>query len=98
MSEVEVNKEKLIADLKAVAQDTEELLRATAGQAGEKAVELRERLTSVLDSAKSTCQRLEAKATAGAESTDKLLRDHPYEAIGVGFGAGLLLGLLLGRR
>lgn len=98
MSEVEVNKDKLIADLKAVAQDTEELLKATAGQAGEKAAELRERLTSVLNSAKSACQRLEAKAAAGAENTDKLIRDHPYESIGIGFGAGLLLGLLLGRR
>jgi ElaB/YqjD/DUF883 family membrane-anchored ribosome-binding protein len=36
-----VNKEKLVADLKVVIADTEELLRATAGQAGEKAAEYR---------------------------------------------------------
>ena len=32
----EVTKDKLITDLKLVILDTEELLRATAGQAGEK--------------------------------------------------------------
>ena len=32
----DVTKDKLIADVKLVIADTEELLRATAGQAGEK--------------------------------------------------------------
>ena len=38
------NKEKLVSDLKVVIADTEELLRATTGMAGEKVGELRERL------------------------------------------------------
>ena len=33
------NKEKLVSDLKVVVSDTEELLRSTAGAAGEKAWE-----------------------------------------------------------
>lgn len=98
MSETEVNTEKLINDLKAVARDTEELLRATADSAGEKAAELRERLNTVLTSAKSACQRLEQKASAGAENTDRAIREHPYESIGIAFGVGLLLGVVLGRR
>ena len=98
MSETEINKDKLVADLKAVARDTQELLRATADQAGEKATEVRERLNAVLNSANTACQRLEARATASVESSDKLVRDHPYESIGVAFGVGVLLGLLLGRR
>ena len=36
-----VTKEKLVADFKVVVADAEELLRVTAGQAGEKAAELR---------------------------------------------------------
>lgn len=98
MNETEVNKEKLLADLKAVVRDTEELLRVTADQAGEKATELRKRLTGILDSARSACQKLEAKAAAGAENTDKLIRQHPYESVGIGFVAGLLIGVILGRR
>jgi ElaB/YqjD/DUF883 family membrane-anchored ribosome-binding protein len=98
MSESEINKDKLLADLKAVARDTQELLRVTADQAGEKATEVRERLNAVLQSANSARQRLEARASASVESTDKLVRDHPYESIGVAFGVGVLLGLVLGRR
>ena len=44
MSNTVASKEKLVADLKLVVADTEELLRATAGQAGEKVAELRTRL------------------------------------------------------
>jgi hypothetical protein len=39
----EVTKDKLIADVKLVIADTEELLRATAGQAGDKIAEIRAR-------------------------------------------------------
>ena len=39
----DASKEKLVADVKVLVADTEELLRATASQAGEKAVVARER-------------------------------------------------------
>ena len=48
----EVNKEKLIADFKMVVADTEELLRATAGQAGEKVNEISARAQDRLNIAK----------------------------------------------
>src|SRR6185295_410838 len=40
----DVSKEKLVADLKVVVADAEELLRATASQAGEKVAAARERI------------------------------------------------------
>ena len=52
MSNTVVAKDKLVADLKLVVADTEELLRATAGQAGEKVGELRTRLEKRLQDAK----------------------------------------------
>ena len=52
MSHTTASKEKLVADLKLVVADTEELLRATAGQAGEKVAELRVRLEKRLQDAK----------------------------------------------
>ena len=48
----DVNKEKLVADLKVVVADAEELLRATASQAGEKVAVARERIQASLASAK----------------------------------------------
>ena len=48
----DVSREKLISDLKLVVTDAEELLRATAAQAGEKATVARERIQASLASAK----------------------------------------------
>ena len=94
----EANMEKLMSDLKAVTRDAEAILQATTGQAGEKMGELRERLSSALDSARATCARLQEKAVAGAKVADKTIREHPYESVGVAFGVGLLIGVLVGRR
>jgi ElaB/YqjD/DUF883 family membrane-anchored ribosome-binding protein len=94
----EANTEKLVGDLKTLARDAEAVLHATAGQTGEKVSELRSRLASALDSAKATCHRLEEKAIASAKVADKTIREHPYESIGVAFGLGLLIGVLVGRR
>ena len=74
---------RLVSDLKVLARDAEELMKATAGQAGEKLAELRSRLTAALESAK---------------ATDRTIRDHPYESIGIAFGVGLLVGVLVGRK
>ena len=65
MSANELNTDKLVADLKRVVRDSEELLLATAGAAGDKAQEVRERLTDALETAKRTCHRLEEKAVEG---------------------------------
>ncbi len=89
---------RLAADLKAVMHDAEELMKATAGQAGEKVSELRNRLATALESAKATCQRLEEKTVAAARATDRTIREHPYESIGIAFGVGLLLGVLVARK
>ena len=47
-----VSKDKLVADLKVVVADAEELLRATASQAGEKVAAARERIQASLATAK----------------------------------------------
>lgn len=90
--------ERLSGDLKAVVHDAEELMKATAGQAGERVSEVRSRLAAALESAKATCQRLEDKAVAAAKATDHVIREHPYESIGVAFGVGLLIGVLVSRK
>jgi ElaB/YqjD/DUF883 family membrane-anchored ribosome-binding protein len=94
----EANIEKIMTDLKTLTRDAEALMKATAGQAGDKAGELRERLAAALDSAKATCQRVEERAIAGAKVADQTIREHPYESIGAAFGIGLLIGVLVGRR
>jgi ElaB/YqjD/DUF883 family membrane-anchored ribosome-binding protein len=90
--------QKLMGDLKNVAHDAEDLMRATADQAGEKVSELRERLAAALESAKATAQRLEAKTVEAAKATDRCIRDHPYQSLGVAFGLGVLIGVLVARK
>ena len=97
MSSEEANA-NLAADLKAVVEDAEELMQATAGQAGDQLKEARSRLSAALESAKATCQGLQEKTKAAAQTTDECIREYPYETIGVAFGLGLLVGVLIGRR
>jgi ElaB/YqjD/DUF883 family membrane-anchored ribosome-binding protein len=90
--------ERLAADLKLLMRDAEELLKATAGEAGEKLKEVRNRLTRAVESAKATCQDLQETTVKGAKAVDETVREHPYESIGIAFGVGLLIGVLVGRR
>jgi ElaB/YqjD/DUF883 family membrane-anchored ribosome-binding protein len=85
-----------------VVQDAEGLIKATAEDLGEKlsdkAREARSRLLASLESAKDSCRSLENRALAGAKATDRVIREHPYQSLGISFGAGLLFGLLVSRR
>jgi ElaB/YqjD/DUF883 family membrane-anchored ribosome-binding protein len=98
MSATELNTDKLITDLKRLVSDSEELLHATKDAAGDRAHEVRERLTDALESAKRSCRRLEDKAIEGAKAADRTIRDHPYQSIGIAFGVGLLIGVLVAKK
>jgi ElaB/YqjD/DUF883 family membrane-anchored ribosome-binding protein len=95
-------KERLMADLRLVIADAEELLKLSAGQAGDKAAELRRRVQERMDSAKDELARLQSMAAERArdagKAADNFVHDNPWKAVGIAAGAGLLLGLLLSRR
>ncbi|HLP77790.1 MAG TPA: hypothetical protein VK327_12830 [Candidatus Paceibacterota bacterium] len=38
--------------------------------------------------------QIKDKTIAGAKSTDRLVRSHPYQTIGIMLGVGLLVGLI----
>jgi len=94
----QISTDKLVTDLKAVAHDTEELLKASAGEVSDKAREARARLSAALERAKDSCERLQEKAVESAKAADKVVREHPYQSIGIAFGVGLLIGVLVTRR
>lgn len=99
--ESEVSKEKLMQDLRVVVSDAEELLRATAGQAGEKATAARERIQESLVSAKARLIAAEeavvAKTKQAAKATDEYVHENPWKAVGVAAGVGLVIGMLISR-
>jgi|SRR2546426_980092 len=96
--EVEVSTEKLLQDLKAVVRDGEELLRAGAHDLSERGAAARERLAAALEVAKDTRRKLEERAVACTRATDRIIREHPYQSIGLAFGIGMLFGILANRR
>lgn len=98
----QVTKEKLVSDFKIVIADAEEILRATAGQAGDKITELREKTQARLADAKLKLADAEAlvvdKAKAAGRAADDYVHDNPWRAVGIAAGVGLVVGLLIGRR
>ena len=83
-------KDKLMADLRVVVADAEELLKLTAGDVGESTAGLRERLQQRLSDAKHSLLTLQASATekakAAGHAADDYVHDHPWKAIAVGAG------------
>lgn len=95
-------RERVMEDLRTLASDADSLIRATAGDVSEKAGQAREKLSATLERAKASYTDLQERSFQTARQamtkTDETIRTHPYEAIGIGFGLGLLVGVLLRRK
>jgi ElaB/YqjD/DUF883 family membrane-anchored ribosome-binding protein len=98
MSTQTLNTEKLTSDLKSVVNNAEDLIHAIGDQATGKAAEAKARLKHAIANAKVTCEDLQQRAREGAKAADRVVRDHPYQSIGIAVAAGLVLGLLIGRK
>ena len=81
-----------------LVDDTRELLAATAECGEEAVIAARERIADALDQAKDAYIAVQKGATQSVRSADKAIRTNPYQALGVAFGAGLILGWLVRRR
>ena len=102
MNDNPASRDRLVQDMRTVISDAEDLLRATANQAGEKIAVARERIQDSLHQAKVKLAEAEAvvteRAKQAARYTDDYVHHNPWRAIGVAAGIGLLLGLLMVRR
>lgn len=47
---------------------------------------------------KSIVQRAEKTAIDRAKAADRVVRDHPYQTVGLAFGLGILIGILARRK
>jgi ElaB/YqjD/DUF883 family membrane-anchored ribosome-binding protein len=97
-----VSRDKLVQDLKIVISDAEDLLRATASTAGEKVVAAREKVQDSLDRAKVKLAEVEDaiidSGKQAARATDEYVHDHPWRAVGIAAGIGVIIGMLISRR
>jgi ElaB/YqjD/DUF883 family membrane-anchored ribosome-binding protein len=101
-SEMAASKDKLMADFRAVIVDAEELLHATANQAGEKVTAARGRVQESLRTAREELQHIEAaaldRAKTAARATDTYVHEHPWQTAGIAAAVGVVIGMLIGRR
>jgi ElaB/YqjD/DUF883 family membrane-anchored ribosome-binding protein len=87
--------EKLAADVKVLAADIDELVRATAAETSGKLTAARDRVRGALVGARDTVrvQGRDAAATA-----DRYVRENLWTAIAVSGAVGFIIGFLAGRR
>lgn len=89
-------------DVNTLVKDAQALLRAAAALTGDKAEEVRNRGMRLLDTALDKARDAQADTLiAGkdmAASADDYVKDNPWRAVATAAGAGLLLGLILGRK
>jgi ElaB/YqjD/DUF883 family membrane-anchored ribosome-binding protein len=98
----EASTDRLMTDLRAVLEDAEALLSATAGQAGEKIQRARERAQETVKVARErladTQEEVVKRARAAAKETDAYVHDNPWQAVGIAAGVAFIIGVLVSRR
>lgn len=94
--------QKLKENMQTVIADAEELLKATAGQTGERIEKVRTQVEKSLREARwrltDAKDAVEKNVRKAAGSVDEQVHEHPYATAGIAAGIGLLIGLLISRR
>lgn len=90
------------ADMSTLVKDAQSLLTAAASLTGTKAEELRARGMRMLDAALGQSSKYKDQAMVKgkelAHTADVYVKDNPWRTVAVAAGAGLLIGVLLGRK
>jgi ElaB/YqjD/DUF883 family membrane-anchored ribosome-binding protein len=101
-SQLNGQKDKLVADIKNVVTDAETLLkqaRATGGEGFSMArEELEERLAQSIVRLQEVQEELKFRARYAARAADAYVHENPWKSLGVVAAAGIVVGMLLSRR
>ena len=95
---MEKQRQAISNHMSTLAEDARALMAATADVAGDKVAEARRRLAAGLENCKETYGRVRAKAVEGVQAADEVVRENPYQAIGIALGVGVLVGYLVARQ
>ena len=85
-------------DMSTLAKDARSLVNATTDVASHKFGEARQRVVEKVESVKESAGRVRDQAVDYAEAADEAVRQYPYQALGIAFGVGALLGYLVSGR
>jgi|SRR5947209_152427 len=87
--------QRAMEEAKAAARETGEHLQSRTSEMVEAGKETARRLGNAWESTKNNIQE---KAVTSVKATDRVIRDHPYESLGIAFGVGILIGVLINRK
>lgn len=90
---------ELVENLRDMIDEAERMIVETASaQVDETVGELREQLQEKLDQLKASYQNAEERVLSTASAADQVIRQKPYQTLGLAVGVGVVLGLLLNRK
>ena len=96
-----ITSDKVMADLRVLAVDMEQLLKATAGQTGQQVAQVRAKAEESLASVKARVADLQhealAKTRVVGRAADDYVHANPWRVLAIGAVAGLVLGFALTR-
>ena len=102
MQATQVTTDKLMHDLRTVVTDAEELLKATAGQSGERIDKVRSRAEQSVRDARARLQAaandFEQAGEAAVREVNGRVHENAWTAMGIAAGVGLIAGILLTRK
>jgi len=89
-------------DMKTLVREAQELFREATATTGDTAEELRNKGLLMLDAAMEKAQEVQTvaleKGKQAAQTTDEFVHEHPWKAIAISAGIGLLAGMLIARK
>lgn len=99
---LESNLKAINKDVNILVKDAQALFQEAAALTGDKAEEVRNRGMRMLDAALEKARVAQADALlAGKEmaaSADVFVKENPWRTVATAAGAGILLGLIMGRK
>ena len=95
-------RDRLAHSLRSMVDEADHLLKSAQRTGNEQFNAARDKFESRLKQAKSDLSELESaaiyNAKRAARAADETVHEHPYAAMGVAAGVGLLIGMLISRR
>lgn len=99
---IEKTQEALVNELKNAVAEAETMLKDVAGKSDAEAELIKDKVNDILERATNSFNDLEKNVRAHSreaiQKTESYVQDNPWQTIGLAGLAGLLLGVIIGRR